>query len=85
MPKTQGKGEARGFSSTTVKSQGYGIYKRNSKETGGSITISDAANLNDGRTTSAIQKRAKPTSTRAREPTSNLSYAAVVTGATRFR
>ncbi|KAH7709045.1 hypothetical protein AAVH_23687 [Aphelenchoides avenae] len=60
MPKSQGKGEARGFSSTTVKSKGCGINQRNSKESGGSIKISNAANLNDGPSTSAEQKRANP-------------------------
>ncbi|KAH7715482.1 hypothetical protein AAVH_17122 [Aphelenchoides avenae] len=85
MSKSQGKGEARGFSSTTVKSKGCGINQRNSKAPGGSIKISDAANLNNGSTTSAEKKRANPTSTQAREPTSNLSYAAVVAGATRLR
>ncbi|KAH7717713.1 hypothetical protein AAVH_14857 [Aphelenchoides avenae] len=85
MPKTQGKGKARGFSSTTVECKGYGIYKRNSKKTGGSNTIDDPVNLSNGPTTSAEQKRANPTSTQAREPTSNLSYAAVVAGATRLR
>ncbi|KAH7714523.1 hypothetical protein AAVH_18121 [Aphelenchoides avenae] len=85
MPKSQGKGEARDFSSTTVECKGYGIYKRNSKKTGGSNTINDPANLSNGTTTSAEKKLANPTSTRAREPTINLSYAAVVAGATRLR
>ncbi|KAH7717091.1 hypothetical protein AAVH_15452 [Aphelenchoides avenae] len=83
--KRQGKGEASGFSSTTVESKVYGIYNRDCKTTGGMITIHEAANLNIGTTTSAEEKRANPTSTRAREPTSHLSYAAVVAGATRLR
>ncbi|KAH7715655.1 hypothetical protein AAVH_16962 [Aphelenchoides avenae] len=70
MPKSQGKGEARGFSSTTLERKGYGINQRNSKESGGSIKVSNAANLSNGPTTSAEKKRANPTSTRAREPTS---------------